>query len=227
MEEKENVIKEEDCSCKQEECSKETCTCEGDCTCEETCSCKEDCSNDDEPSGQGTCCCHQEEDKRGKNKKKHKKEKNDDKLNEAYSKISDLEDKLLREKAEMVNYRHRKEEEISRMLKYANEDLVLEMLPVIDNLESAIKMDDTNLEDEVSKFLEGFKLLYGNLISILEKFEIKAIDGVNKPFDATYHQAVLTEKVEGVEGGMVVDVLRKGYMLKDKVIRPAMVKVSE
>ena len=224
MEEKEKKV-EETCSCKQEDCCKETCTCENDCACEEHCSCKE---NDiEEETKKKTDCSEQEENKKGKKEKKHKKEKPEDKLKEAYEKISDLEDRLLREKAEMINYRHRKEEETSRIMKYANEELVLEMLPVIDNLESAIKMDDTNLQDEVSKFLEGFKLLYGNLLSILEKFEIRPIDGVNKPFDAKYHQAVLTEKVEGIETGMVVDVLRKGYMLKDKVIRPAKVKVSE
>lgn len=222
MEEKDTKKQEEKCCCHREDACKETCNCEDDCSCEEGSSCEE-----------GGCGSHQanennvEEEKKNKKEKKHKREKHEDKLNEAYNKISSLEDKLLREKAEMVNYRHRKEEEISKMMKYANEDIVLEMLPVIDNLESAIKMDDTNLQDEVSKFLEGFKMIYGNLISILEKFEIKPIDGVNKPFDATYHQAVLTEKVEGIEEGMVVDVLRKGYMLKDKVIRPAMVKVSE
>ena len=70
-------------------------------------------------------------------------------------------------------------------------------------------------------------MIYCHLTNTLEKFEVKAIDGNNKPFDPTYHQAVLTEKVEGVESGMVVEVLQKGYLLKDKVIRPAMVKVSE
>ena len=112
------------------------------------------------------------------------------------------------------------------MLKFSNEDLVTEMLPLIDNFESAIKMDDTNLEDQVSKFLQGFKMIYCNLISILEKYDVKEIDGNNKPFDPTYHQAVMTEKSD-LEPGMVIEVLRKGYILKDKVIRPAMVKVSE
>jgi len=113
------------------------------------------------------------------------------------------------------------------MLKFANEGLVLELLTTVDNFERAIKLDDTNLSDELSKFLEGFKMIYCHLTNTLEKFEVKAIDGNNKPFDPTYHQAVLTEKVEGVESGMVVEVLQKGYLLKDKVIRPAMVKVSE
>ena len=126
-----------------------------------------------------------------------------------------------------VVYRKRKEEEMSKMLKYSNEDLVKEILPIVDNFERAINMDDDNLEDEVSKFLSGFKMIYCKLISTLEKYEVKAIDGNNKPFDPTYHQAVMTESKEGVEPGMVLEVLQKGYLLKDKVIRPAMVKVSE
>lgn len=162
-------------------------------------------------------------------RKKHKKDhdKRLDKLNEAYNKISELEDRILREKAELVNYRKRKEEEMSKMLKYSNEDLVKEILPIVDNFERAINMDDDNLEDEVSKFLSGFKMIYCKLISTLEKYEVKAIDGNNKPFDPTYHQAVMTESKEGMEPGMVLEVLQKGYLLKDKVIRPAMVKVSE
>ena len=154
-----------------------------------------------------------------------KKEKN--KEEEYKKKLQELEEKNLRTQAELINYRRRKEEETTRLLKYANEDLAKELLPIVDNFERAINMDDDNLEDEVSKFLEGFKMIYCHLVSALEEYEIKAIDGVNKPLDPTYHQAVLTEHVDGVEPGMVVEVLQKGYLLKDKVIRPAMVKVSE
>ena len=66
-----------------------------------------------------------------------------------------------------------------------------------------------------------------NMFLTLEKYDVKAIDGSNKEFDPTYHQAVMTEHVDGTEPGMVIEVLQKGYLLKDKVIRPAMVKVSE
>ena len=82
-------------------------------------------------------------------------------------------------------------------------------------------------DDNDDEFFKGFKMIYCNLISVLEKYEVKAIDGNNKPFDPTYHEAVLTESREGVEPGIVIDVMQKGYLLKDKVIRPAMVKVSE
>ena len=127
----------------------------------------------------------------------------------------------------MVNYRKRKEEEVARMLKYSNEDIAKDLLPIVDNFERAISMDDDDLTDELSKFLEGFKMIYCHLTDVLNKFEIKAIDGNKKPFDPNYHQAVLTEKVEGMEPGMVIEVLQKGYLLKDRVIRTAMVKVSE
>ena len=77
------------------------------------------------------------------------------------------------------------------------------------------------------KFLDGFKMLYANLQGVMEKYDVKMIDGSNKPFDPVYHNAILTEKVEGVDGNVVIDVLQKGYIYNDKVIRPAMVKVSE
>ncbi len=141
--------------------------------------------------------------------------------------IKELEDSLLRSKAEFINYRKRLEEEQSRLLKYCNEDLIKEVLPILDNFERAIKMDDTNLDDEVSKFLSGFKMIYCNLVNILKSYGVIEIDGNNKPFDPTYHEAIMTEKRDGVREGMVLEVLQKGYILKDKVIRPAMVKVSE
>ena len=202
------------------------------CECEE-CNCEKkpcECEKKDEK-----CCSEQSECKKEHNCEEHsKKEKHENKkikklehqIEELETKLKDAENKVLLAKADSINYRKRKDEEVTRILKFSNEDIVTEMLPIIDNFESAIKMDDDNLEDEVSKFLAGFKMIYCNLVTILEKFDVKAIDGANKPFDPTYHQAVMTEKCD-MEPGMVIEVLRKGYILKDKVIRPAMVKVSE
>lgn len=166
----------------------------------------------------------EQEDK--KCEKKHKKKK-DCKCEENAQKIKDLEEALLRKDADMINYRKRKDDEVVRMLKYSNEDIAKDLLPIVDNFERAISLDDDNLDDELSKFLEGFKMIYCHLTDVLNKFEVKAIDGNKKPFDPNFHQAVLTEKVEGMEPGMVIEVLQKGYLLKDKVIRVAMVKVSE
>lgn len=141
--------------------------------------------------------------------------------------IRELEDELLRSKAEFINYRKRLEDEQVRLLKFCNEDLIKEILPILDNFERAISMDDTNLDDEVSKFLSGFKMIYCNFSNILKNYGVVEIDGNNKPFDPVYHEAIMTEKREGVASGMVLEVLQKGYILKGKVIRPAMVKVSE
>lgn len=219
-------IKSENCECSNTgnsngcDCVNGTCTCDNECDCK--CDDVDKCCND---------CCESNDLKKNK---KEKKDKHKEKFKELEKKIEELEnknkelsDQTLRSQAELINYRKRKDDELSRMLKYAGEDMIKELLQILDNFERAINMDDDNLEDEVSKFLSGFKMIYCKFVSILEKNGVKAIDGGNKPFDPTYHQAVMTEAREGVEPGMVLEVLQKGYLLKDKVIRPAMVKVSE
>lgn len=150
-----------------------------------------------------------------------------DKMNEALNKISELEDKLIRKEADMVNFRKRKEEEVNRMLKFCNEDLIKEILPIIDNFERAIVADESKLSDVEKNYLTGFKMIYTHLINVLENYDVKPIDECNIKFNPVYHNAIMLEKRDGVESGIVIEVLQKGYMLKDKVIRAAMVKVSE
>ena len=193
---------------KVENKEEKTCEC-NECNCEEECKCDEEC----------TC---EKEQKKEKKKDKYKKQ-----IQELEEKIKGYEEKSLRDKAEMINYRRRKEEETSKMLKYCNEDLIKQLLPVIDNFERAIQMDDNNLEDEVSRFLSGFKMIYSQAVGVLEKFEVKEIDCLGKEFDPNNSQAVLTGKDDTKEKGVVLEVLQKGYTYKDKVIRPAMVKVNE
>lgn len=198
------------------------------CNCEETCTCG--CQEGKE------CKCHEHHeckcgdhcecghDKKSKKEEKHKYKEIIEKLKEEVKK---KEEEVLVAKADLINYRKRKDEEVVRMLKFCNEDLIKQILPVLDNFERAIKLDDNNLDDEVSKFLEGFKMIYCSMQNVINDFEVKPIDSVNVAFDPIYHNAILMEKVEGVESGMVVEILQKGYIYKDKVIRPAMVKVSE
>ena len=152
--------------------------------------------------------------------------KNNDELETLKQENADLNDKLLRSLAEIQNYKKRKDEELNRMLKYSDEDLILDLLPVIDNFERAIKLDDTDLSDELSKFLEGFKMIYTSVIQILNKYEVREIESLNKEFDPTYHQAVITDNVEEKNNNVILEVLQKGYIYKDKVIRPTMVKVN-
>ncbi len=162
------------------------------------------------------------EDKKGFFKKKDDEEKK-----KLQAEVATLQDKYLRANAEMQNMRRRMEEEKANLLKYEGEDLIKKLLPIVDNFERAIQMDDTNLEDEVSKFLSGFKMIYGNLSNTLQGYEVQAMDVLNQPFDPNTMEAVMAEEVEGMEPNIVVDVLQKGYTYKGKVIRHAMVKVSK
>lgn len=141
--------------------------------------------------------------------------------------VAMLKDKFLRTSAEMQNMKRRMEEERANLLKYDGEELIKKLLPVVDNFERAISMDDANLEDELSKFLNGFKMIYGNLNDTLQGYEVIAMDILGKPFDPNTMNAVLVEEAEGVEPNTVIDVLQKGYTYKGKVIRYAMVKVSK
>ena len=219
-------MKEENkCHCKDD--INNTCNCDDNCKCDDNCGCKNaDTQCKEELNEKCECNCKKEsKEKKGflkKEKNKHKEE-----LENLIVANKKLEQDVLVAKADLINYRKRKDEEVTRMLKFCNEDLIKQFLPILDNFERAIKLDDDNLEDEVSKFLEGFKMIYCNMQSIMKNFEVIPIDGTNKPFDPVYHNAIMVEHRDGVESGMVLEVLQKGYIYKDKVIRPAMVKVSE
>ena len=138
-----------------------------------------------------------------------------------------LNEKIIRLNADMVNMKRRNEEEIAKAYKYDGEELIKKLLPIVDNFERAIMLDDENLTDELSKFLSGFKMIYGNLLNTLNEKGVSQIDCLNKEFDPNTMQAVLTEHIDGIKPGEVIDVMQKGYIYKEKVIRPAMVKVSE
>ena len=207
------------------------CHCNDECTCGEHCECTEDvkCSEDCHCGEHKEQECHCEHHDKKHDKKKHKEEKHKykEKIEQLKEELKKKDQEVLVAKADLINYRKRKDEEVVRMLKFCNEDLIKQILPIMDNFERAIKLDDDNLEDEVSKFLEGFKMIYCNMQNVMGNFEVTQIDGANKPFDPNYHNAIMVEHKEGVEPGMVLEVLQKGYIYKDKVIRPAMVKVSE
>ena len=162
-----------------------------------------------------------------KEKKGFFAKKDDAEKKKLQEEVAVYKDKYLRTSAEMQNMKRRMEEERANLLKYDGEELIKKLLPVVDNFERAISMDDANLEDELSKFLNGFKMIYGNLSDTLQGYEVIAMDILGKPFDPNTMNAVLVEEAEGVEPNMVIDVLQKGYTYKGKVIRYAMVKVSK
>lgn len=163
-----------------------------------------------------------------KDTKKPKKEnKNEKIIKDLNDKISLLEDKNRRVQAEFINYRNRVENEKANMFKYEGESLIKRILDVIDDFERAILMDDNDLSDEVSNFLKGFKMIYTRLISILDELEVKEIQVEGMEFDSSIAEAVLTEHDENKPENVVLEVLKKGYTYKGKLIRPAMVKVNK
>ena len=123
--------------------------------------------------------------------------------------------------------RRRWDEERQRLLKYDGEAVIMNMLTILDNFEHAIKMDDANLTDEVSKFLSGFKMIYSNMYEALHNFGVEEIECLHQAFDENSMNAVLVESDPNFANNLVLDVLQKGYKYKDKVIRPAMVKVNQ
>ncbi len=141
--------------------------------------------------------------------------------------IAKLNEKIIRLSAELQNIRKRNEAEIAKIAKYDGEKMIISLLPIIDNFERAINVDEKKLSDELSKYLSGFKMIYTSLLNILENNGVKLIDALNKPFDPNCMEAILTEKVKDKDSNIVLEVMQKGYIYKDKVIRPAMVKVSE
>lgn len=127
--------------------------------------------------------------------------------------------------ADAENLKKRLQSEADNVRKYRIQGFATEVLPVLDNLERAldVKVEDPNIKN----YVKGFEMIYQQLVHILENEGVKVIEAQDKPFDPNYHQALMQEAKEGVESGMVIEVLQKGYMLKDRVLRAALVKVSE
>lgn len=151
-----------------------------------------------------------------------------EKLTEEILKLTDekkvLSDNLLRNRAELENFKKRTYEERIQERKYALKDFLLELINVIDVFEKAIsvKHDD----EKVQKFLSGFAMINNMFKNILQKEGVVKIEALNKPFDPAYHDAIEMVEVEGVESNVVIEEMLAGYMYKDRVLRPSMVKVS-
>ncbi|MDY3118869.1 MAG: nucleotide exchange factor GrpE [Peptoniphilus sp.] len=142
---------------------------------------------------------------------------------EVDERIKELEDRCMRLQADYSNFRRRSGEEKQQMHLLGMEKLALDILPILDNFERALATDD--VKDE--KFYEGMRMIADQFRSELAKNDIVEIEALDEPFDPSLHHAVMTEEKEGVEADRVIAVLQKGYKLKDRVIRPAMVKVSK
>ena len=145
--------------------------------------------------------------------KKCKKKEEIEKLS---LKNAELNDKVLRLTAEMQNMSRRFDQERSNFYKYDGENLIKKLLPIIDNFERAINMDDANLNDDVSKFLSGFKMIYTSLLNELKSLGVTEIEALGKQFDPNTMEAIMTANIPDEEQNVVIDVMQKGYMYNGK-----------
>jgi molecular chaperone GrpE len=155
----------------------------------------------------------------GKGKKKK------DEIQELKDQVATEKDRALRLSAEFENYKKRTQREINDFKKFANESIFRQLLSVVDNLERAISAAQENSEE--SALFEGVKLTHKDIIKLFETFNVKPVEAENKPFDPNFHQAVTQEENDEFPDNTVTKVLQKGYLLSDRLIRPAMVVVSK
>ena len=136
--------------------------------------------------------------------------------------LAEANDKYMRLAAEYQNYRRRTDEEKTGIAQYANERITKDLLNVVDSFERALETS----EEADKGFRDGVELIYKQLMNVLNGFGVSVIETEGMDFDPNFHSAVLSEEAEGVEPGKILEVFQKGYMLHDRLLRPAMVKVS-
>ena len=178
-----------------------------------------------------TCHCEHEKNHRDK---KHKKccNKEHYELEEAKKLIQelqatnmDLQEKLMISRADSINYRKRKDEEVANLLKFANQDLIVDLLDMIENLDRASQVKcETEEAMKIKKGIEMTSIQFKNILNKYGEVEIEALD---YPFDPNYMEAMMVAKDETKPDGIVLEVLIKGYKLKEKVSKHAVVKVNK
>lgn len=145
-------------------------------------------------------------------------------LEKLQAEVLEHQQRALRVQADFDNFRRRTQKEKEDLGKYASSKLITELLPVIDNFERALQASEENPEFE--SFSKGVNMIFRQLESVLATEGLTAMKSVGEPFNPEYHQAIMQVESDEYEEGIVVEEVQKGYMLKDKVLRPAMVKVS-
>ena len=183
-----------------------------DACCNDECKCG--CHNDKNEE----CKCHDE------NHKKHKHKENHE-LEEANKKIMELQEKLMYSQADSINYRKRKDEEVANMLKYANQDLLLDMVNMIENMDRAASVKAES--EESKKIQDGIKMVSNQFKDILKKYGVVEIEALGYPFDEDYMEAMMIGHDTTKPNEMVLEVLMKGYKYKDRILKHAVVKVNQ
>ncbi len=136
--------------------------------------------------------------------------------------VEALKTEYLKAYADTENIKKRLQREQDQSLKYRIQSFASSILPVIDNLERALKNESSD-----APLQEGVQMVYDQLMASLKAEGVEPIDALNKTFDPNIHQAMITEEVEGIEPNIVVEEFQKGYLLKDRILRASLVKVSQ
>ncbi|WP_312833120.1 nucleotide exchange factor GrpE [Sedimentibacter saalensis] len=159
--------------------------------------------------------------KKNEENKNNKETEQIDKKESNNEEVEILNNRLLRLQADFLNYKSRTEKE--KLSSYGNgvSDMILELLPVVDNLERALNTDNS----ENNTFKEGVQMVYTQLMGILDKKGLKEVEALHKQFDHNVHYGVAFEASDEFEDGIILDVLQKGYTVNDKLVRPAMVRI--
>ena len=144
---------------------------------------------------------------------------------ELEAKLEEAENRILRMQADFENSRRRARLDLEATEKYKSQGIITELLPAIDNFERALKMEADN--DQAKSLLQGMEMVYRSLIDTLKKEGAEQIEAVGKEFDPHLHQAIMQVEDGNFGSNIVVEEFQKGYILKDRVIRPAMVKVNQ
>ena len=135
-------------------------------------------------------------------------------------------DRLLRVSAEFENYKKRASREMEEFRKFSNQALIKEMLSVVDNLELA--MNSTPADKTIDKgLLEGLEMTHKEILKVFDKFHVKPISAQGQLFDPTFHEAVMQEATDEFPENTVVNVMQKGYLIHDRLLRPSMVVVAK
>ena len=151
-------------------------------------------------------------------------EPEDPRIAELRQQAEEYNNRYLRAQADFDNFRRRTLKEKEELAQYASMKLITQLLPVIDNFGRALQTGGEQTDSQ--SFFKGVDMIYRQFSQVLEAEGLKAMDPVGQPFDPEMHQAIMQVESDEYEEGIVVEVVQPGYWLKDKVIRPAMVKVS-
>ncbi|HON70762.1 MAG TPA: nucleotide exchange factor GrpE [Tenuifilum sp.] len=151
---------------------------------------------------------------------------NDDKVAELTTQLEEMKDKYLRLTAEFDNYRKRTLKEKAELIKFASEEVLKDLLPVIDDLDRALKAIET--ANDINAVKEGISLIVNKFNDFLKAKGVKEIDAIGKELDTDLHEAITKIPVQDdAQKGKIVDVIQKGYMLHEKVMRFSKVVVGE